>query len=525
MGLQANSIAAGVGAAVRNVQFQPTAQVIPRKILVIGTYNPSLSGSVVNNVPVQVLSAEDAADRFGSGYMIHRLVDRAYIGSNGVETWVIPQAEPGGSSAATGDVDFAGSTGVQAGTVRLYIAGSDASFTIAAGTDEDGLATAMVAAIDADATLPVTAAVNGTTTSQVDITAKSDGPWGNDISIRFNILAGESLPTGVTAAVTDMSGGAGVPDIGDALNGLGTGDNANEDFFTDVVHGYGNETATLDAISAYVGAGNDFIGLYDKLVHRPFRVLQGDTGAGSGGFTAVRAIADADARKLDRASGVVSVPGSASHPAEIAAQAIGVMARTNNDRAEQSYIGLVLTGIDPGPTGDRWTSDYDNRDIAVRSGVSPTLVANGAVTLQNVVSFYHPDNVPVDSNGYRSMRNISIIQNMLFNVALNFEQEKWQGISIVEDTARVGNATSRQKARDTDSVIDDLVALARSFASRAWLYNDSFTIDRLRSGNNVTIRSGTNGFDSVFPVILSGEGGILDTVIEFDTSIAVLLNN
>jgi hypothetical protein len=319
-----------------------------------------------------------------------------------------------------------------------------------------------------------------------------------------------------------MSAGAGVPTMADALDGLGTGDSANEDFYTDVVHGYGTDTTTLDAISAYVGAGNDFLGLYSKTVSRPFRVLIGDTAAGSSGLSALIAISDV--RKTDRASGILSVPGSASHPAEIAAQALGHMARINQDRAAQHYLGTQLVGIHPGAKSDRWTSDYDNRDTAVKSGISPTRVQSGAVFLQNVVTFYRPDNVPVSSNGYRSMRNISIIQNMLQNIRVNFEQEKWQGISIVADTTRVTNTTDRQKARDIDAVKDDLIALARSFESHAWIYTADFTISKLKEAGAVTVRAGGLGFDNVLSVIFSGEGGILDTVVEFDTSLAVLLN-
>jgi hypothetical protein len=228
-------------------------------------------------------------------------------------------------------------------------------------------------------------------------------------------------------------------------------------------------------------------------------------------------------RKTDRANGVIAVPGSYSHPSEIAAQLAGVMARINPDRVAQPYLGLPLVGIHPGATADRWTNDYDNRDLAVKSGISPTRVNSGVVYVQNVCTFYRPDNVPVSSNGYRSMRNIAIIQNMLYNVRLNFEQEKWQGVSIVADVTRV-SGIDREKARDVDSVIDDLVALAGSFESKAWIFEAAFTISRLKQAGAVAIRAGGLGFDSVLSVVFSGEGGIFDTVTEFDTSLAVLLN-
>jgi len=519
MGLNATSLAAGIGVGVRNVQFKSEAVNLPRKILVIGSYDPSKT-SVVANVPVQVLSPEDAGSQFGFGFMIHRLVKQVFTGSNGVECWVLPQAEAGGAVAATGSVDFTGSTGVLAGTIYLYVANLLVTVPIAAGSTASAIATAVIAAINAASDLPVTAVVNGSVPAKVDITSKSKGVFGNSMSLDFNLNSGQSLPSGVTAAVIDPTGSSGTPVMATSLAALGTGDNANEAFFTDVVHGYGLDTTTIDAISAYVGAGNDFLGLYSKTVGRPFRCLTGDTTAGSAGLTALRVITDS--RLTDRANGIISVPGSLSHPAEIAAQAIGHMARINNDRVAQHYIGVQLIGIHPGAKSDRWTADYDSRDSAVKAGISPTRVQNGTVVMQNVVTFYRPTNVPVGSNGYRSMRNISIIQNMLMNVRLNFEQEKWQGVSIVSDTTKVTNMTDRLKARDISAVRDDLIAVAKSFESKAWIYTAAFTIAKLSEAGAISIRTGGLGFDNILSVILSGEGAILDTEIQFDTSLAIL---
>jgi hypothetical protein len=173
-----------------------------------------------------------------------------------------------------------------------------------------------------------------------------------------------------------------------------------------------------------------------------------------------------------------------------------------------------------GAAAGRWTDTYDNRDSAVKAGISPTIADTGfTVRLQNVLTFYHPTSVPVGSNGYRSMRNISIVQNILNSVKSNFAQEKWQGISIVADVNKVSNSLSKDKARSSSSVITDLVALADAFASRAWLYDASFTKENL----TVSIRTGGIGFDSVMPVVLSGEGGILDTRVDFDTALTVFL--
>ena len=520
MPLSQSSQAAAVGVAVKNTQFISGAQNVPRKILIIGTYDPLLT-ETVDNVPVLITSPEDAGAKFGFGFMIHRLAVQVYAGSQGVECWVVPQSETG--TAGIGDIDFVGSVATESGTLYLYIAGIPVPVTVVKADDEDAIATAVAAAITAVKELPVTAVVNGVTTSQVDFTSKSKGtPWGDDISLTFNWGFQEELPAGVVAAVTDMTGSAGLPDIDDALDGLGTGDDANEDNFTDCVHGYGGiVTAVLDKTSAYNGEGNDFVGLYSKTIARPFRFLGGDVAAGSGGLSAL--IAFGNGRKLDRTNGVIAVPGSPNHPNEIAALAIGIMARINNERAAESYVGKLLSLIIPGARADRWTSNYDSRDTAVKAGISPTVIDGSSVLMQNTLTFYHPDSIPVSSNGYRSQRNISILQNLLFNVKANFEQEKWQGISIVESIANVSNVVDRQKARDTNAVLDDLLALTTSFEGHAWIWSSAFTISKLQEGGYIQIRAGGTGFDIILPILLSGEGNIIDTVIEFDTSLAVVL--
>jgi len=518
MSLDVTSKAAAVGSSVDNVSFQPAAENVPRKILIIATYDP-LKTSVVDEVPVDVLSPEDAGDKFEFGFMAHRLAVQAFAGGQGIPVTIQPQAEAGGAVAATGEVDFAGTTGVLAGTLHMYLGGVYTPVAVTDAMTIELLTDACVAAITAKKELAVSGAKH-VTTFELDLTSKSKGTWGNFISIAFNLAAGQVLPTGVVAAVTDMASGANDPDITDALDGLGTGDDANEEFFTDVVHGYGMVAAVMDKILTYVGPGDTKTGLYAKTVSRPFRVLTGDTVAGSAGLTAALVISDA--RLTDRANGVISVPDSESHPSEIAAQTIGHMARINQVRGAQHYVDIQLIGIWPGTQADRWTSDYDNRDIAVNGGISPTRVKSGSVFLQNVVTYYRPASVPVDSNGYREMVNISKIQNMMHTQRELFEQEKWQGISIVTDVVKVTSTVDRAKARDIDAVKDDLVGLYKAWEAKAWIAEAAFSIDALKEAGAVTVRSASDGFNMTTKAVLSGVANIYDATIEFDTSFASL---
>jgi phage tail sheath gpL-like len=513
MALQATSLAPVVGASVKNVQFVSGAQNLPRKMLLIGNYDETTFTTFEENVPKLALSPEDVGARTGFGFMLHRLVKAAFAGSQGVETWFIAQPEDVGAAAATADITYTG-TATENGSIYLYVAGERVTVPVAKDDDQDAVAAATETAVNAVKELPITIS---SALAVAGATAKQKGTWGNGIDLAVNLGFQESLPAGIGVTVGTMTGGTTVGDIQDALDALGIGDEKNAAFFTDIVHGYGQDTTTLDAMSTYNGIGNDFVGLYAKTISRPFRSLNGDKDS-----TLSTLVTLGDGRKLDRTNGIIATPGSPNHPQEVAALGMGIMARVNNDRAAQSYIGQVLPGVLP-PAASEWTATYDNRDTAVKAGISPTTVESGVVKMSSVLTFYHPDDVPVPSNGYRSQRNISILQNILYNTRLNFKQEKWQGVSIVDDVAKVSNATDRKKARDVSAVLDDYLALVRAFEGKAWIFSAAFTIAKLQAGGLIVIRPGGTGFDGTLPVLLSGEAGIFDTEVEFDTALDIVL--
>lgn len=507
------SLAAGVGSGIKNVQFQPTAEIVPRKIVIIGTKDASKTGLQVE-APFLSSSPAFTGSVAGFGSMLHRLHVANDLGAQGIQTWIQPQAEAGGAAAAEGELDFTGSTGVLAGTLAIYVSNLRVPVTITDGMDIEAIADATVAKINADENLPVTA-VKIAVTFEVTITSKSKGPWGNDISLSFNNLSTDVTPVGITAAVsTDMASGSGLPDITTALDGLGVGDGANEKFFTAMAHGYGSDSTTLSAILTYVGATDELSGLYSETVARPFRSLIGDIST-----TASAAIAIAAARRIDRATGIIAVPDSLSNVHEISAQVIGHAERIAHVRAAEGYGDIVLIGVDPGDIGNRWTDDYDDRDTAVAAGVGTSLVVSGVVVTKDVITMSRPASTPVTSNAYREYVNIAKIQNLLNSVVSNFSQPKWQNVIIVDDVAKVTNSIDRQKARDAQAYKNDINSLADSWESHGWIYQAAF----VKSNVTVTVRAATDGFDSVIPAILSGLGKIFDNRINVDTSIAILL--
>jgi phage tail sheath gpL-like len=520
MPLDSTTEVAVVGSAAVNTQFAPVAANIPARILVIANYDPAKT-AIVQNTVYSVLSPEQAGDLFGFGFQAHRLVRAAWKGSQGVPMYVMPVDDDAAGVQGAGEIDYTGTTSASAGNVYFYIAGELVQIPVAKGDDATTVGDTTVTKITNDTNLPVTAS---NLAGVVTITAKDSNIDTNDISLTVNQILGQETAEGVTLAITDMAAGAGIMlnDMATALNALGTGDQQNQDYYTEIIHGWSVQTAVLDDLSEYNGEGNDKVGNWSATVHRPFRTLSGDVATGSSGLTAAKALGNGR-KTLDRTNGLISVPGSPNHPAEIAATVLGYMARFNQEDPNRTMNGVALSGVLPGKGDDDWTKDVDSRNDAVKAGVSPTYVTGGAVEALNVLTFYHPDSVTSSSNGYKSQFSISKVRNITHNNWANFNRQDWKQVTVVADKATVTDPAAKLKVRDTKDVQGELIALAEAYAAKGWLYTDTFTIERIQNDPTlVVLRVGTDGWTITFPALISGEGNVFDQTTIFDTSVTIL---
>ena len=118
-----------------------------------------------------VTSAERAAELFGRGSQAH-LMAGAFLKNNSYTSLRMIGVEDGEElTKATGTISVAG-TATLGAPIYLYIAGQKVSVPCATGTEAAALATAMAAAINAAADLPVTAQASDTT---VTLTARNGG--------------------------------------------------------------------------------------------------------------------------------------------------------------------------------------------------------------------------------------------------------------------------------------------------------------------------------------------------------------
>ena len=504
---------AGNRASIRNAVLRPIAEAVPSLINIIGTYEPLKV--VVNEVPALSTSSENSAAVYGFGSMIHRLHLAVELGTDRqVPVYITPQAETAGAKAA-GEIDFTGSASVLAGTLFLYIGFDLIRISVTSGMTIENLADATVAAVNADENLNYVAAKTPVT-FEVTITSKTTGVFGNDGVIALNLEDDQSTPSGVAAAITQPTGGTGLPDIQDALNGMGTGDNRNSLGFTAVAHGYGDDSTTLEAIRDYVGQGDQLVGTYSKNVARPFYSAVSDTTAGSVGLNAL--ITFGDARTTDRATSVFPVPDSNTHPAEIASQYIGIIEREANLVSARSYTGSTFSRVHPGVDAQRWTNDETNRTTSINAGISNSFVVGNVVTIRDTVTLYHPNSIPESSNIYREISNIRKIRNILNSLKVTFDGPPFPGSFIVQDASRISSPQNRALAIDSNIVRSVIFSLIDSWAAEGWLYE----VDFAKANVNIALRSANDGFDSVILAILSGVGKNFDNQVQADISTAIL---
>lgn len=504
-------------ASIQNTVLQPTAQDVPSKIDIIGSHEAGKTPGNIE-VPVLSLSSQNTGSVWGFGSMLHRLHIQAERGSDSqVPVYITAQAEVAGAAAA-GEIDYTGTTGVLAGTLYLYIGFDLIRVAVIDAMTIEELADATVAAINADTSLNFTAA-KVAVTFEVTLTSKTVGTYGNAATgaqVSVNREANQETPTGVAVAFTQPVGGSGLPDISDALNGMGTGDNKNELGFTALVHGYGQDSTTLAAIRDYVGPGDQLTGTYAKQVARPFVSATGEVAAGSAGLSA--AIIFGDARKTDRANILPAVPGSYSHPSEIGAQYLGITERLAISAAARGYGGHSFSRIDPGDDADRWTNTDANRILAVNAGIATTIVDGGVVKINDAITLYHPDTVPENSNIYREHVNIRKIRNILANIKTTWSAQTLLKSIIVSDINQMTSAKAKQFAIDLATATSINIALVNLFVGEGWLYEGDYA----KANLTVALRSATDGFDSIIPAILSGVNKISDTQVQADISTAVL---
>lgn len=348
-----------------------------QRTLLIGQMSAAATATAAQ--PVQMMSIAAAKQLAGVGSILANMAWAYRQNDPTGEVWLLPVADAGGATAATGTIAFAG-TATAAGTLALYVAGQLIPLAIASGTTAAQAATAVAAAINAAVDLPVTASV---TTVTVTLTAKNAGLVANDVDVRFNYLgsaAGEVLPAGLVPTVTPMSGGATNPALATGLANLA------DMAFDFIVCAQTDATATA-AIAAFL---NDSTGRWSwtqQVFGHAFYALRGSSGT----------LASYGAALNNQHASVIGFNDSPSPAWSWAAALAGSAALSLRGDPGLPLQTLQIAGVLAPPIGSRFS--LTTRNTLLYDGISTfTVNADSSVAIENLITTYvtnpqgQPDN-------------------------------------------------------------------------------------------------------------------------------------
>jgi len=164
--------------------------------------------------------SEDEVFSVTTGSVLAKMAE-AFLKDNKVTSLsCIALDDDGAGVLASGSIAYAGPA-TAAGIVSAMIGGTRYRIAVASADTDEVIVAALVDEIQDDPNRVVDVSINGGDAKIMDIDARNDGEFGNEIDIRHNYYVGEELPAGITAVTTAMSSGAGNPDISTSIVAIG----------------------------------------------------------------------------------------------------------------------------------------------------------------------------------------------------------------------------------------------------------------------------------------------------------------
>lgn len=398
-----------------NAVSGPSVQ--PMKILAIG--QKLAAGTAETLKPYRITRADEGKKLFGPGSMLAETV-RAVKEANGVtDLYAAAMDDDNSGTAATASLTFTGAAS-ESGTVFLYIGDQRVKAGVASGHEPADMASAVAAAVNAGPDLPVTAqAAEGAVT----LTAKHKGECGN-MPVSINHYADETLPAGVSLAVTDLTGGKTNPDIDDVFAAIG------ETHFNFIIMPY-TDGANLAALKAEMASRWGAL-----------RAIEGMAfGAFGGTFSE---IGEKVSALNDPHLTIMQAHGLKSPAYRVAGAYAGITALyTSNDPA--APFRYALPGILAGAEEEQFTNEENN--LLIWDGASTfSLNAAGEPVIQTAVTTYKKNDAGADDTAYQDV-NTPILLGYLRYDWRNHIARKFPNWKLGDDGAKGAKVMTPKKMK------------------------------------------------------------------------------
>lgn len=353
----------------------------PSRTLLIG--QKTSAGSAPANAPIRLDG--DPTSLFGAGSMLTDMAVYARQSHPFGEIWCLPLADPSGATQIKTVTVGSGILG-SSGDVVLYIAGERVEIGVAPTDANTDVAVSIVAAVNAGymkfnkpMSHPVIAAVDGTTASKVNFTARHVGALGAFINIDTDIV-GDEGPLQTYLTVGSGTAGTGTPTLATGLAALG-------DQEYDWIGAPYADTTTLDGIKDFLGGTSGRWSPLQQLYGHYVTAL----------FNTMSNLATAGAARNDPNVSIMGVSAdSPSPPWRWVGALVATIAADKNlgSEVDQAYRisqplqTLVLDGIQPPKNRTNWFT-ATQRNQLYQDGIAGFRVAiDGTVSIDRVVTTY-----------------------------------------------------------------------------------------------------------------------------------------
>lgn len=334
-----------------------------------------------------IMPSKDLAKKMaGRGSQLARMVEAYRQVDPFGELWVI--AVPDNGEVASGTITITG-TATDAGTVNLYVGTRKVQVTVATGDTGDQVAQAMLSIINNNPDLPVSAEYQTTSAGEVQgtviLSAVNSGPVGNTIPLTLNYYgtaSGEEIPAGLSIQTGKMSGGAGDPDLSQAIAAMG-----DEPF--DYIGLPFSDANSLQLMSVKM---NDSAGRWSYIRQLYGHVYTAKTGSLS------ELVAFGDSLNNQH----ITIAGYEKEVQTCVDELVGYrLARDavflRIDPARPTQTG-ELTGALPAPTGKRFT--ITEQQSLLMHGIATAYTEAGVLRIQRDITTYKTNAYGVADNSY-----------------------------------------------------------------------------------------------------------------------------
>lgn len=373
------------------------------------------TGSAAANSLHRVTSVDQVIELAGRGSMLHRQAIAWFASNRSTELWIGVLADDAAGVAATGTIVVSGPA-TEDGTIPLYLGGERMPVAVSSGDTANDIATAIGAAINEAADLPVTATVD---TATVTIAFRHKGLVGNSYDIRDSFHDGEALPAGVGLVITAMSGGATNPTLTSLLAAMSSL------WFMVWSHPYTDATS-LAAIEA-------------ELASRfgPMRMMDGIAITSASGSFAT--LATLGSGRNSQHSIIVAQPGESvlTPPMEFAAETAALVALHGAADPARPFQTLAMSHAIAPAEADQWS--VEERNLLLFDGIATTKrAAGGVVQLERIITTYQTSPAGADDTAYLDATTILTLMYLRYSFRVRM-QTKYPRHKLADDGTRFGS--------------------------------------------------------------------------------------